>query len=69
MKKVFGWYVVEDNDIRGDDNYAWCHGTFGPPNEVGRWFYSLSSHLFYFKNERDATLFELGFGHEHSAVL
>ncbi len=61
MRKTFGLYVVEDRDIRGEDNYIWCHETYGPPNENGRWFYSLSSHLFYFKNEKDAMLFELGF--------
>lgn len=66
MRKIFGLYVVDDPNTSGEDNYIWCCETYGPPNENGRWFYAQGSHLFYFKNEKDAMLFELGFAHASS---
>lgn len=68
MKKVFGWYVVPDPDLDSWDNIDWCSDTFGPANEVGRWFYASSSRLFYFKNQRDAMLFELGFSSKNESL-
>ena len=63
MIKFHGWYVVKDQyqHWSGED-YDWATETFGKSNPNGRWFYSQSNCQYYFKQEKDAMLFELGFG-------
>ena len=68
MKKKFQWWQV-DAPFRHecDDDFQWCVSTMGNPSYTARWWYEQSSDKFYFRQQKDAMLFELMWSEHASA--
>ena len=59
MKEFWGWWGCKAAPYDTSDDYDWCREMFGYPNANGRWFYEHQTNTFYFKNQQDATWFEI----------
>jgi hypothetical protein len=53
-----GWWSIKTK-IDTVEDILWCFEQFGEQNTNGRWFYSSTSHQFFFKREEDAMWFTL----------
>lgn len=67
MKKFHGWYRIADELLFVEDAWEWVRNTMGAPNETGRWFYQ--NGFYYFKNERDAMLYQLAWAEKRDDLL
>ena len=67
MKYWYGWYQVPDDLVFTEDAWEWTQSTMGAPNESGRWFYQNGN--YWFKNERDAMLYQLTWAGHTDSVL
>ena len=59
MKRKFQWWQVPGLDQNNDDDYVWLQGLMGDPDYTARWWYEQSSNCFYFRQQKDAMLYEL----------
>lgn len=58
MKKKFQWWQVKGLE-NNDADYVWLNELMGDPDYTARWWYEQSTNNFYFRQEKDAMMFEL----------
>lgn len=69
MKKKFQWWQVDTPfDEYNDDDYQWCLTTMGRPDYTARWWYEQSTNKFYFRQQKDAMMFELMWSGTHARI-
>lgn len=65
MKRKFQWWQVKGL-VDVEDDFVWLQRLMGDPDYTARWWYESSSNCFYFRQQKDAMLFELMWSEDES---